>query len=184
MNELGSKTVASCCGHGIYKPTIFVEEMGWDYEQSPQKKFLRYREHYSGLLVVPDKRKQLNFYIKDKKGYYFNIVLESLKQNSIPTILEYFCPARAAERKGSCSHSHSVCWDCGANIFKSKATVEISRHALFWAWVDELRQLNQHIAEIIQIFPDEKYTINELRDYRLKRRKYYERLLRRREGGK
>ncbi len=61
------KTVASCCGHNIYPPTIVIRlQDGTAFEMK------------SGL-IIPRKR---NFYKKDKNGFYFipeTIGLKKLK---------------------------------------------------------------------------------------------------------
>ena len=51
------KTLASCCGHGIYNSTIVVKEKGSIFE------------FYSNKQLKPKKRNR--YYKKDKKGFYF-----------------------------------------------------------------------------------------------------------------
>ena len=54
------KTIASCCGHGIYPMTIVVKNTMW---KEGECNF----ELFSGK-YIPRKR---NLYKKDKKGYYY-----------------------------------------------------------------------------------------------------------------
>lgn len=51
----GIKTLGSCCGHGIYGPTIIMEENG------------KHIEYLSGI-VIPRKRR---FYKRDANGVYY-----------------------------------------------------------------------------------------------------------------
>jgi len=51
----GQKTVASCCGHGIYPMTLLIKCNGITID------------FFSGN-VIPRKKK---FYKKDSKGYYY-----------------------------------------------------------------------------------------------------------------
>jgi hypothetical protein len=55
LNALGVKTLACCCGHGIYYPSIVVEA---------EEEVL---ELYSGA-VIPRKKR---FYRRDKVGVFF-----------------------------------------------------------------------------------------------------------------
>lgn len=58
MMELnGMKPVASCCGHGKYKPSIVIQDRIGGY----------HLELISGI-VIPRKKR---FYKKDKDGYFF-----------------------------------------------------------------------------------------------------------------
>ena len=52
------KTLASCCGHGVYEPTIVVK----DHEGNIY-------EYYSNKSLTSKKRNR--YYKKDKKGFYF-----------------------------------------------------------------------------------------------------------------
>lgn len=56
MNNEGVKTIASCCGHGIYPITIVYRALG------------EVREFRSGV-IFPKNRKY--FYKMDSKGFYF-----------------------------------------------------------------------------------------------------------------
>ena len=51
----GFRTMGSCCGHGIYRPTIIIERSGVIYE-------------YYSRTLIPRKR---NFYRKDSNGIYY-----------------------------------------------------------------------------------------------------------------
>lgn len=57
------KTIASCCGHGIYKPTIFVQPKNIHGKSAISEWFSKKR-------YFPQKKRYLTFYEKDKKGYY------------------------------------------------------------------------------------------------------------------
>ena len=52
------KTLASCCGHGIYDPTIVVKD-----------KTGNIFEYYSSKLLGPRKRNR--YYKKDNNGFYY-----------------------------------------------------------------------------------------------------------------
>lgn len=52
------KTLASCCGHAVYRATIVVRE-----------KNVGIFEYYSGMILSPKKRNR--YYKRDKKGFYF-----------------------------------------------------------------------------------------------------------------
>lgn len=53
------KSLASCCGHGIYPKTIIVED----------KLTKKIMEYFSGIYLTPKKRNR--YYKKDLKGYYY-----------------------------------------------------------------------------------------------------------------
>ena len=58
LNKLpGFKTLASCCGHTKYHPTIVIREKGEIFE------------YYSGIIL--GHRKRNRYYKRDKKGFYF-----------------------------------------------------------------------------------------------------------------
>lgn len=65
LRFLGLNTVSSCCGHGIYpKSIVYKDENG------------RYYEFFSGVEIIPQKRRHLNFYQsiwnnEERKRYYF-----------------------------------------------------------------------------------------------------------------
>jgi len=63
------ETLASCCGHGRYKTTIFVRAK-WRNGVNDIYEF------FSEIDYQPEKRRCLNFYKKDKDGYYFNPKIE------------------------------------------------------------------------------------------------------------
>lgn len=69
LNLLGCKTVASCCGHGIYPLTVVCKT-----------KSNRFYELISGI-DIPRKRR---FYKKDSDGfYYIPEVVEEMKKWNI-----------------------------------------------------------------------------------------------------
>lgn len=57
-NTTNLRCLASCCGHGIYNPTIVVKD-----------KTGNIFEFYSDKPLTPKKRNR--YYKKDKKGFYF-----------------------------------------------------------------------------------------------------------------
>ena len=57
LNEVGIKTLASCCGHGKYPATILIKATHLNFPI----------EIKSGILI-PRKR---NFYRKDDEGFYY-----------------------------------------------------------------------------------------------------------------
>jgi len=57
INTTDLKTLASCCGHGTYPPTIVVKRAG------------RIFEFYSGITLGPRKRNR--YYKRDKNGFYY-----------------------------------------------------------------------------------------------------------------
>lgn len=64
MQELGAKTISSCCGHDKYPPTIVIK-----------RKDNSCYEHYSNTILKNynpkfDKRHN-SYYKKDKDGIYF-----------------------------------------------------------------------------------------------------------------
>ena len=52
------KTLCSCCGHGVYNPTIVVKD-----------KKDNIFEVYSGITLTPKKRNR--YYKRDNDGYYY-----------------------------------------------------------------------------------------------------------------
>jgi hypothetical protein len=56
LNREGKVTVASCCGHGVYPPTILVRE-----KDGVIRLFYR-------TILIPRTR---NFYRKDDRGFYY-----------------------------------------------------------------------------------------------------------------
>lgn len=65
LNNRGFVTVSSCCGHGVYPKTIVIKD-GKD----------SYLEFFSGIKVIPQKKRYLNFYTgiwnKDhRKRFYY-----------------------------------------------------------------------------------------------------------------
>ena len=56
LNELGLKTIASCCGHGKHKPTIIIE--GHCY----------LTEFFTEKIIT---RNNFKIYTKDSEGFYF-----------------------------------------------------------------------------------------------------------------
>ena len=68
------KTLASCCGHQIYDPTIVVKN-----------KEGKIFEYYSGELLGPRKRNR--YYKKDKNGFYYipHIISSKTKKGIIST---------------------------------------------------------------------------------------------------
>ena len=52
------RTLASCCGHGQYNPTIVVKDKAGNIF-----------EFYSGIILSPKKRNR--YYKKDENGFYF-----------------------------------------------------------------------------------------------------------------
>jgi len=62
LNALHIKTLACCCGHGIYPKIIVVKHKKGAFEMESQKE-------------IPRKKR---FYVKDKKGYYY--IPETLKK--------------------------------------------------------------------------------------------------------
>ena len=59
INEKNNlKTLASCCGHGIYSPTIIIKN----------KKGIIY-EFYSEIILV--KKKRNRYYKKDNNDFYY-----------------------------------------------------------------------------------------------------------------
>lgn len=64
LNEIGHKTLASCCGHGIYPPTIIIA----DWEIINSKKVGAEPYEYFTQITVPRMRR---FYKKDQKGFYY-----------------------------------------------------------------------------------------------------------------
>ena len=64
-------TLASCCGHNIYHPTIFLMETN----EGPIV------EYFTELEIKPNQQgKYWNFYQKDKNGFYFNTQVEDYYQ--------------------------------------------------------------------------------------------------------
>lgn len=64
-------TVASCCGHGKFHKTIFVTKKG---------KFSKNQvcEVFSGLKIIPVKKKYWGYYVKDRKTkLYYNPEIEA-----------------------------------------------------------------------------------------------------------
>jgi len=57
-NSIELRTLASCCGHGIYNPSVVVKD-----------KLDNIFEYYSGKLLGPKKRNR--YYKKDKAGFYY-----------------------------------------------------------------------------------------------------------------
>jgi len=53
-----AKTLASCCGHGKYHPSIVVRIKGFDFPI----------ELFSGVVMW---RRKKRFYVKDKEGFYY-----------------------------------------------------------------------------------------------------------------
>jgi len=73
LREINSRipmTLAFCCGHNVYHPTIFMykNEKGMIVE------------YFTELEIKPIKRKYWNFYQKDKNGFYFNKQVEDYYQ--------------------------------------------------------------------------------------------------------
>jgi hypothetical protein len=66
--HFNTKTLACCCGHGIYHETIFLK----------QNQIIL--EFHTGLVITPIKRRYLNFYQQDPNGYYFNAKIEAFYQ--------------------------------------------------------------------------------------------------------
>ncbi|MFX1450666.1 MAG: hypothetical protein ACFFCM_07490 [Promethearchaeota archaeon] len=60
LNVKGYKTLACCCGHARYYPTIVVE-----FEDENHKPYA------FELLSCKDIPRKRRFYKKDKKGYYY-----------------------------------------------------------------------------------------------------------------
>ena len=62
--DLGFKTISSCCGHGKYEPTIIVrDELGLCYELYSEIQLNAYDRR---------KKKQFNrYYKKDSEGIYY-----------------------------------------------------------------------------------------------------------------
>ena len=59
------RTLASCCGHGRYLRTIFVQDISnKDYKNG------RVFEYYTRMTVKKPKRNR--FYKRDKDGYYYH----------------------------------------------------------------------------------------------------------------
>ena len=65
LGQIG-RTLACCCGHGIYHPTIFYIN----------KKSKIIFEYFSGQEVKPMKRRYKCFYQRDVSGFYFNQQIE------------------------------------------------------------------------------------------------------------
>ena len=55
LNTKGKKSIASCCGHNIYKRTIVIKSKERVYE-------------YFSNITIPRKKRP---YKMDRKGYYF-----------------------------------------------------------------------------------------------------------------
>ena len=64
INELridfGIETLASCCGHGKYNPTIIYKNAYGEIV-----------EFYTKILLENEPRKSHKYYKKDKDGYYY-----------------------------------------------------------------------------------------------------------------
>jgi hypothetical protein len=67
INEItgkGMKTIASCCGHGKYPPTIVLLRVdGWMLEW--------FSKQFVGMYNYKKKKQYNRIYKKDKSGYYF-----------------------------------------------------------------------------------------------------------------
>ncbi len=59
------KTLASCCGHGVYNPTIVVKN----------KEGVIY-EYYSGITLV--KKKRNRYYKKDNNDFYYIVGVDNV----------------------------------------------------------------------------------------------------------
>lgn len=57
LNKKGIKTLASCCGHDIYKKTIIILD-----------KDIKTRIEKVSKKIIP---REIRFYVKDQKGYYY-----------------------------------------------------------------------------------------------------------------
>ena len=57
--EIALKTLASCCGHGIYNPTIIVLDIYTD----------QVFEWYSGIFIK--KKVRNRYYVRDNDNYYY-----------------------------------------------------------------------------------------------------------------
>jgi hypothetical protein len=64
------KTVASCCGHNRYHPTIFIKDRNGHYF-----------EFFSRLPITPRKLRTLTFYVRDGEGFFYNKVVEDYWNN-------------------------------------------------------------------------------------------------------
>lgn len=60
------RTLASCCGHGVYHPTIFVKIIPTNF----------IHEHFSFLPYTPGKKRYPTFYVRDENGLFYNPVIE------------------------------------------------------------------------------------------------------------
>jgi len=60
LNKNGVKTVACCCGHSIFKPTIIVQESSGLFREIisgliiPRKKRFYFRDKQTGVLYIPE----------------------------------------------------------------------------------------------------------------------------------
>lgn len=66
--SLGIKTLACCCGHGRYCPTIIIEK--------PDGTICDFMSD----IIIPRKKR---FYRRDKDGYFFVPEVELAKQNQV-----------------------------------------------------------------------------------------------------
>lgn len=77
----GLKTILSCCGHGIYQPSIIILDKN--------EKFIF--EYFSGMelkMRCKNGRIRHRYYKKDSQGFYFIPELESRSKVMLPMNLE------------------------------------------------------------------------------------------------
>ena len=80
LNELGYRTVASCCGHGIYKPTILI--LSWNIKNNKT-----YWNHVYDFFTDIVLHKTKKFYKKDAEGFYYIPEIEREFEN-LPKVKE------------------------------------------------------------------------------------------------
>jgi hypothetical protein len=75
------KTLASCCGHGIFHPTIVIV-----LKKTPKKFYScgYIFELFSNTMLIPIKKKYLTFYVKDKKSGLYYIPIVEARYPKIP----------------------------------------------------------------------------------------------------
>lgn len=60
LSFTGDKTIASCCGHGIYRKTILI-----------QRKNGMIVEYYTQTIITNKPRKSKRYYKRDKNGIFY-----------------------------------------------------------------------------------------------------------------
>lgn len=75
LNELGYRTLACCCGHGVYPPTIIV----WDWKSGRDNTVVDAKpyEFFTGVRIPRTKK----FYKKDNNSHYYIPEVQELNKS-------------------------------------------------------------------------------------------------------